>query len=158
MIGAGKLETRKAGARPLVVTESLRRWANGLPPAWLPRRCHPTRSRRAGPRATEASAPPHRLTFITEPAVTSLLERAGLERIEVTTPRQLDVDIVHGVLSEQPDALAEVFTLFMTRFTSDRQRGALLRFLSVRGRSSHMWSRARRPCDRNSRSVHSTRK
>jgi hypothetical protein len=33
LIGSGQVEARKAGARTLVVTESLRRWADGLPPA-----------------------------------------------------------------------------------------------------------------------------
>jgi len=93
----------------------------------------------------KAVAPPHHLNFITEPAVTSLLERAGLERVDVTTPGQLDVDIVHGLLNEQPDALADGFAFFMTRFASDRQRAALQKFLSEQGLSSHMWILARRP-------------
>ena len=33
MLKRGEIEGRKAGARTLVVTESLRRWADGLPPA-----------------------------------------------------------------------------------------------------------------------------
>ncbi len=97
-----------------------------------------------GPHA-KAVSPPHHLNFISERAVGSMLDRAGLERGEVTTPGQLDVDIVRGLLSEQRDALEDGFAYFMARFASDRQRAALQRFLAEQGLSSHMWILARRP-------------
>lgn len=48
-------------------------------------------------------SPPQHLSFPSIAGVSRLVERAGLDVIEVTTPGQLDVDIVRNRLLAQPD-------------------------------------------------------
>jgi 2-polyprenyl-3-methyl-5-hydroxy-6-metoxy-1,4-benzoquinol methylase len=94
--------------------------------------------------ASRSITPPQHLNF---PALTSLgivAKRAGLELVDLSTPGQLDVDIVRNVLAAQPDLVPDRFTRTLAT-SDDRTRAAFQRFLQEHLLSSHVRCVLRRP-------------
>ncbi len=94
---------------------------------------------------SKAVAPPHHLNFLSLAGVTHLLERTGLEPVTITTPGQLDVDLVAQALAGNDQAVADPFLRHLLRHGDDEQRAGFQRFLAENRLSSHMWVLARRP-------------
>jgi SAM-dependent methyltransferase len=77
-----------------------------------------------------------------------LLERAGLELLEVHTPGKLDAELVRKqVLAGNHSLDAQPFLKRMLIDEWDTQGEAFQEFIAARGLSSHMWGVARRPVE-----------
>jgi SAM-dependent methyltransferase len=89
-------------------------------------------------------SPPQHLNFPSIAGVERLLARAGLEAVEITTPGELDVDIVRNRLAADPDLDVPRFARLVAG-ASDDTRGAFQQFLKAQRLSSHLQCVARRP-------------
>jgi SAM-dependent methyltransferase len=100
--------------------------------------------RTLGARAN-AIAPPHHLTFLSCRGAEALMRRAGLTDVHVSTPGELDVDIVRNALKADNRAVTEPFLRELLLDADDATRAAFQSFLAANRLSSHMWMLARRP-------------
>jgi len=87
--------------------------------------------------------PPSHLVYFRKSTIHYLIERAGLMIEEITTPGQLDVDIVRNRVNSDPAALKRLGAYLATRITekseeSNEFRSVFQSFLSDNGLSSHM--------------------
>lgn len=90
-------------------------------------------------------SPPHHLTFLSPMGAARLLERAGLENLGITTPGELDVDIVRNAVLEDPDCVDDPAIRRLVLQASDEERQTFQESLKQSRQSSHMWITARRP-------------
>lgn len=89
-------------------------------------------------------SPPHHINFLSVQGFERLFERAGLVDVMVTTPGQLDVDIVRNAIKRDPSLL--VGQRFLGRLLEDDLNAAAFqRFLVERKMSSHVWAIGRKP-------------
>ena len=89
-------------------------------------------------------SPPHHINFLSVRGFETLFARAGLEDISVTTPGQLDVDIVRNATERDPGLLTGnrfLHTVLARESTARRFQ----EFLSENQLSSHAWIMGRRP-------------
>lgn len=88
--------------------------------------------------------PPHHINFLSVAGFEQLFARAGLDTVEVTTPGQLDVDIVRNALGREPALLDG--QRFLRHVLSDEARAAAFQhFLAANRLSSHTWIIGRKP-------------
>lgn len=89
-------------------------------------------------------SPPHHINFLSIKGFEELFRRAGLEDVRVSTPGQLDVDIVRNAVSGQPGLLDE--HRFLRTLLADEGRAtAFQQFLREQRLSSHVWVIGRTP-------------
>lgn len=88
--------------------------------------------------------PPQHLNFPSVAAVERLAERAGLELIEVSTPGELDVDIVRNVVRNRPEAVRDRFARAVV-MADEVTLAAFQEFLRTHLMSSHLRCLLRRP-------------
>lgn len=89
-------------------------------------------------------SPPQHLNFPSIAGAERLMQRAGLEPVEITTPGQLDVEIVRNRLLDNPGL--EVSRVARTlAMAGDDARDALQQVLRAHRLSSHVQCVARRP-------------
>ncbi len=89
-------------------------------------------------------SPPHHINFLSVLGFKRLFQRAGLEDITVTTPGQLDVDIVRNALRREPGLLDG--NRFVRHLLADDGRAAAFqRFLADNRLSSHAWVIGKKP-------------
>jgi 2-polyprenyl-3-methyl-5-hydroxy-6-metoxy-1,4-benzoquinol methylase len=81
--------------------------------------------------------PPQHLNFPTIASMNTLAARAGFEVVELTTPGELDVDIVRNVLRERPDAVPDRFAREIAS-AEEPVRLAFQEFLKAHRLSSHL--------------------
>ena len=87
--------------------------------------------------------PPHHINFLSVSGFEKLFQRAGLTDITVTTPGQLDVDIVRNACKYDPELLNE--QRFLSNLLADDSSAiALQQFLVEQRMSSHAWVIGRR--------------
>jgi SAM-dependent methyltransferase len=87
--------------------------------------------------------PPHHINFLSVSGFEKLFRRAGLTDIAVTTPGQLDVDIVRNACRHDPELLKG--QRFLSNLLADDSGAtALQNFLVEQRRSSHAWVIGRR--------------
>lgn len=90
--------------------------------------------------------PPHHINFLSVAGFARLFERVGLADVEITTPGQLDVDIVRNAVKSDP-ALLEG-QRFLARLVGDDALAASFQaFLAANRLSSHSWVIGRRPVE-----------
>jgi len=89
-------------------------------------------------------SPPQHLNFPSIAGVTRLMERAGLVTVEVTTPGQLDVDIVRNRLAAHPELPVPRFARVIAG-ADEATREAVQAVFRAHGLSSHVQCVARRP-------------
>lgn len=83
-------------------------------------------------------SPPHHINFLSVEGFKRLFHRAGLVDVTVTTPGQLDVDIVRNAFKRDPLFAKE--QRFVRTLLADEDRAlAFQTFLSERCMSSHVW-------------------
>lgn len=88
--------------------------------------------------------PPHHINFLSVNGFRHLFKRAGLERIVVTTPGELDVDIVRNATKKDPELLRK--HRFLNGILSNSAaESAFQTFLSENRLSSHIWILGKRP-------------
>ena len=85
--------------------------------------------------------PPHHLNFLNPRSVDLLLTRLGFESLSITTPGELDVDILANNLEVVKDRFWRTFIANATHY----QREKCQAFISDSGWSSHMMVVCRKP-------------
>lgn len=88
--------------------------------------------------------PPHHINFMSVDGFERLFDRAGLVEVDVTTPGQLDVDIVRNAAEREPDILNG--QRFFSRIVADQELAQTFQeFLAANRLSSHAWVIGRKP-------------
>ena len=89
-------------------------------------------------------SPPHHINFLSTRGFEDLFVRAGLVDVMVTTPGQLDVDIVRNAVKRDPGLLKG--QRFLRQLLADDQRAeSFQQFLVDQRLSSHVWVMGRVP-------------
>lgn len=89
-------------------------------------------------------SPPHHINFLSVRGFETLFARAGLQDVSVTTPGQLDVDIVRNAAERDP-RLLEGNRFLQTVLARESITRRFQDFLSANQLSSHAWVMGRRP-------------
>lgn len=84
---------------------------------------------------SKSISPPHHINFLTVRGAELLLQRAGFDVKEITTPGKLDVDIIAGMMKDGFDP-GRFFTLLYER--GEETQEAFQQFLSQHRLSSHL--------------------
>lgn len=82
--------------------------------------------------------PPQHLNFLSVEGMRILVERAGLQVEELSTPGVLDVDIVQNTLRENPEIPVPRFVTYLLNARDESTRQAFQRFLTENRLSSHI--------------------
>lgn len=82
--------------------------------------------------------PPHHINLLSVDGYRTLVERAGLELVELTTPGALDVDIVRNAFLADPGREGDRFVKSIAVDASPEQRAAFQNFLTDHNLSSHI--------------------
>lgn len=89
-------------------------------------------------------SPPHHINFLSVKGFELLFQRAGLVDVSVTTPGQLDVDIIRNAAAKDPHLL-EGQRFLRNLLANDRASATFQRFLAEQRLSSHAWVIGRKP-------------
>jgi len=94
---------------------------------------------------SKSVSPPNHLNFLSVQGMGLLLKRVGLSDIQISTPGQLDLDIVHNEWKTDPSLLEQhrFFRLLLSKRGPTVQEN-FQQFLSKNQLSSHMWALARK--------------
>lgn len=88
--------------------------------------------------------PPHHINFLSVAGFERLFARAGLIDVDVSTPGQLDVDIVRNAIKREPDLMNG--QRFLSRIVADQDIAVNFQnFLAANRLSSHAWVIGRKP-------------
>lgn len=88
--------------------------------------------------------PPHHINFLSVAGFERLFARAGLVDVDVTTPGQLDVDIVRNATKREPSLLNG--QRFLCRMVADQKLAETFqKFLAANRLSSHAWVIGKKP-------------
>lgn len=88
--------------------------------------------------------PPHHINFMSVAGFEHLFARAGLVDVDVTTPGQLDVDIVRNAIKREPDIMNG--QRFLRHIVDDQELAATFQdYLAANRLSSHAWVIGRKP-------------
>jgi len=88
--------------------------------------------------------PPHHINFLSVAGFATAFARAGLEDVAITTPGQLDVDIVRNAFARDPAILSG--NRFAQQVLRDEATSrAFQQFLVENRLSSHVWTMGRKP-------------
>lgn len=88
--------------------------------------------------------PPHHINFLSVAGFEYLFARAGLVEVDVTTPGQLDVDIVRNAVKREPYLMND--QRFLRRIVADQNIAVNFQeFLAANRLSSHAWVIGRKP-------------
>lgn len=90
---------------------------------------------------SKSVTPPHHLNFLNPRSTALLLDRLGLENLEVTTPGKLDIDILVNNRTLIKDHFWETFVAI----ASDADKVAWQQMIASSGWSSHMMVVCRKP-------------
>lgn len=82
--------------------------------------------------------PPHHINLISVEGMQKLVERSGFRMVELTTPGELDVDIVVNVVRENPDLSLPRFVSYLLNARDETTHQDFQRFLSQNRLSSHI--------------------
>jgi len=87
---------------------------------------------------SNSAHPPHHLNLISTKGMELLLARAGLKLTELSTPGELDLDIIANMLQECPDLPLPRFVRQILKSCDDDGRKQFQSFLKQNRLSSHM--------------------
>ncbi|MBF0231417.1 MAG: class I SAM-dependent methyltransferase [Desulfamplus sp.] len=88
--------------------------------------------------------PPHHINFLSIRGFEQLFGRAGLTEINITTPGQLDVDIVRNSMS-QNHLYQSNHRFFSKMIDNSKQAASFQQFLTDNCLSSHAWVMGKKP-------------
>ncbi len=83
---------------------------------------------------SKSISPPHHLNFFNPYSVKILIEKIGLEVIEISTPGKLDIDILNSNI----DLIKDRFLKTFVKYASDSDKSTWQQTISDSGWSSHM--------------------
>ncbi len=89
-------------------------------------------------------SPPHHINFLSKRGFKILFERSGLQDVSITTPGELDVDIVLNAVVKDRDLL-KVHRFIGGLIGNETVAVAFQKFLSESGLSSHAWVIGKKP-------------
>jgi hypothetical protein len=92
-----------------------------------------------------AICPPQHLNFLSCAGVSMLLERCGLEKISISTPGILDIDVVKNMFKDKPLSIQNPFLHHLFEKTDDKTLSEFQKFITNNKLSSHMLVVARKP-------------
>lgn len=95
---------------------------------------------------SNAVFPPHHINFLSVGGFARLFKRAGLAEVEITTPGQLDADIVRNAVKTDP-ALLDGQRFLARLLDDDKLADNFQAFLVANRLSSHCWVIGRRPVE-----------
>ena len=87
--------------------------------------------------------PPHHINLVSVEGMVHLVERSGLDLVELSTPGELDVDIVRNIVRENPKIEIPRFVHQIIN-APDKVRASFQTFLKMNELSSHIRVIARR--------------
>lgn len=87
---------------------------------------------------SKSISPPHHLNFFSIEGLKMLVERCGLEVIDICTPGKLDVDIIKNTYDENPDLEIPNFLNYIFKYRSPEFLEKLQGFLQQNNLSSHV--------------------
>ena len=90
---------------------------------------------------SKSVVPPHHLNFFNPHSIQILLDRCGFDSIDVSTPGELDIDI----LSNNRDQIKDRFWKTMITIASDFEKQRWQTFISDSGWSSHLMVVCKKP-------------
>ena len=90
---------------------------------------------------SKSVSPPHHLNFLNPHSVKILLERVGLQSLEVATPGKLDIDI----LSNNRELIKDRFLKTFVTYATDTEKETWQKMISDSGWSSHMMICCQKP-------------
>lgn len=97
---------------------------------------------------SKSISPPHHINFVSVPGFERLIERCGLELLDIVTPGRLDVDIIKNMTAEDPTLEVPKFLSSMFRLAETSRYPQLLarfqKFLADSALSSHVCVVARK--------------
>jgi len=79
-------------------------------------------------------SPPHHLNFLNPKSISLILQKTGLRNIKITTPGELDIDILSNNINNVDDRFWNTFI----RSASEKEKIDLQNYLAINGFSSHM--------------------
>ena len=88
--------------------------------------------------ASKSVHPPHHLNLLSVEGMEQLVERAGLRLVDLSTPGQLDVDIVANMQAEVPGLPLPRFVEYLLEARGPETRQAFQSFLVANRLSSHI--------------------
>lgn len=88
--------------------------------------------------------PPHHINLLSYGGMRKLVERAGLTIDEISTPGQLDLDIVRNAIAENPDLEIPRFARYIIEKCDSNVHESFQTFLSKNNLSSHLRCVARK--------------
>jgi len=88
---------------------------------------------------------PHHINLLSVRGIQCLIERCGLDLVELTTPGRLDVDIVSNALQEDPTISLPPFFVRLVVECDEKIRESFQEFLAAHRLSSHLQCVVRRP-------------
>lgn len=88
---------------------------------------------------------PEHLNLLSIEGIEQLLDRAGFERVELSTPGQLDVELVLRAMADDPAIELPAFAEYLLRHRGQQAHADLQEFLQKHRLSSHVRVAARKP-------------
>lgn len=89
--------------------------------------------------------PPHHINLMSLNGIRQVVERAGFEVLDLSTPGKLDVDIVRNIVTEDPTIPLDRFSRKIALESDEEAREAFQTFLQEHQLSSHICVIARVP-------------
>ena len=86
---------------------------------------------------SKSISPPHHINFLSIEGLRNVIKRCGLEEIEISTPGQLDVDIIRNTMKEIPDIKVPRFIDYIINNRDQKTSESLQKFLQDNLLSSH---------------------
>jgi SAM-dependent methyltransferase len=93
---------------------------------------------------SKSISPPHHINFLSVEGLEILVNRCGLEIVEISTPGKLDVDIVQNMMEEDSEIEIPRFLEYMFKQRSEADLEALQSYLQANKLSSHVMVIARK--------------
>jgi len=90
-------------------------------------------------------SPPHHINFHSIKGFEKLFDRAGLTDVKISTPGQLDVDIVKNFVTSSDGSALQNNRFLKSILDSENKSDKFQDFLSSNQLSSHVWVMAKKP-------------